>query len=161
MMLGTQAMAQQKSSSEAKKEAKTTKKTKKTKKAKKKTKARKVKKDRTPKKRRAASNSGISIVDAKTTSEVKEREPIGASTSFSKGSPVTVWMAVRNPEGPSTVKLVYMKDDKEVATTDVDVGKSWRWRTWATRTISAPGSWKVEIRDEDGASLKTLEFTVN
>jgi Ni/Co efflux regulator RcnB len=109
----------------------------------------------------ASSDSAVSIIDAKTTTDVEEREAVGTSSSFNKGDKVTVWLAVKNPEQAQKVNLVFFRNDAEAGTIELDVGKSYRWRTWGRRTVGSAGDWKVDVQDEDGTSLKTLEFTVN
>ena len=127
----------------------------------KKAKSNEKKKGQTGKSDSGASNSDMKIVDAKAAGGVKEREPVDVSESFSVDDKVTIWMAVRNPKGKSKVKVVWFKDDVELNTVDINVGKSWRWRTWARRTVPRTGDWKVEIRDEDGNTLETVEFAVD
>lgn len=111
--------------------------------------------------KQAAADGHLQVVDAKATTGVEEREPTGETSSFTAGDKATIWMAVRNPEGPSTLKMAWFVDDVEVDTMDIDVGKSWRWRTWAKRRVPKAGAWKVEIRDGDDTVLETVNFTVN
>ena len=121
-------------------------------------KAKKKKAKRTT--RADANSSAMAVNDAKTTTEVKDREAVDTSTSFNKGDKVTVWLSVKNPTEPNKVKLVFFRNDAKAGTIELDVGKSYRWRTWARRTVGSAGDWKVDVRDDDGNSLKTLEFTV-
>jgi hypothetical protein len=42
-----------------------------------------------------------------------------------------------------------------------DVKKSWRWRTWANKSLGGmKGDWKVDILDETGAVIKAAAFKV-
>jgi hypothetical protein len=34
------------------------------------------------------------------------------------------------------------------------------WRTWSCKTITASGSWRVEVQSADGSVLQTGTFTV-
>lgn len=110
----------------------------------------------------ATAEGGLKVVDAKTAAGgVKDREPQDVTSSFSKGDKVTVWMAVQNPEEKQTVKLVWKRDGAKAASLDLDVGKSWKWRTWGRIKATQPGDWTAEIKGPDGETLKTVEFTVN
>lgn len=108
----------------------------------------------------SASNSAVSINDAKTTTTVEDREAVDTSSSFSAGDKVTVWLSVKNPEQERKVNLVFYRNDAEAGNIELDVGKSYRWRTWGRRTVGSAGDWKVDVQDEEGNSLETLEFTV-
>lgn len=127
--------------------------------AKKKTELKKKKKAATPR-ASSASNASISVVDAKTTTKVEDRDPVDTSDSFNAGDKVTVWLAVKNLGEPHNVEVVFSRDGTESGTIEVEVGKSARWRTWVRRTVGAAGDWKADVQDSDGNSLKTLEFTV-
>ncbi|MFP4599177.1 MAG: DUF2914 domain-containing protein [Persicimonas sp.] len=108
----------------------------------------------------SASNSAVSVIDAKTTTDVEDREAVDKSSSFSTGDKVTVWLAMKNPKQERKVNLVFFRNDAEAGTIELDVGKSYRWRTWGRRTVGSAGDWKVDVQDEDGNNLETLEFTV-
>jgi hypothetical protein len=108
----------------------------------------------------SASNASMSVVDAKTATKVEDRDPVDTSDSFNTGDKVTVWLAVKNQGEPQNVEVVFSRDGTESGTIEVEVGKSMRWRTWVRRTVGAAGDWKADVRDSDGNSLKTLEFTV-
>jgi hypothetical protein len=43
----------------------------------------------------------------------------------------------------------------------LDVGPQKRWRTWALRkSLSAPGTWRVVVRDSSGRELGSRSFEV-
>jgi hypothetical protein len=107
----------------------------------------------------AESSSGLKVVDAKAALGVTEREPVDVATTFDAGDKVTVWAAIRNPGSPSDIKMVWFANDSEVSSMDIHIGESWRWRTWGKINVWE-GDWKVEIQDEAGTVLKTVEFTV-
>jgi hypothetical protein len=109
----------------------------------------------------STSESSMSVIEAKTATAVEDREVTSPSDSFSTGDKVTVWLSVKNPEEAGKVNLIFFRNDAKAGTMELNVGKSYRWRTWARRTVGSAGDWKVDVRDEDGTSLKTLEFKVN
>ena len=109
-----------------------------------------------------ATKGGMKVLKAKTASGgVEDREPVDVTSSFSKGDEVTVWMAVRNPESSSNVTLVWKAGDAEISKMDLNVGKSWRWRTWGRIKVLHTGDWSVEIQGPDGKTLETVEFSVS
>lgn len=110
----------------------------------------------------ATADGKLKIKDAKAASDgVEDREPQGVTSSFSKGDQVTVWMAVQNPEKKQTLELVWKRDGAKAGSVDLDVGKSWKWRTWGRITVNNPGDWTAEIKGPDGETLETVEFSVS
>lgn len=107
-----------------------------------------------------AAGGDLEVVDAKTCSDVKEREPVEAGDTFGTGDKVTVWMAVRNPDSPTNVEAVWKRGDREVHSYELKVGKSWRWRTWAHIEPDSAGDWSVEIQTSEGDTLESVDFTV-
>ncbi len=109
----------------------------------------------------AASNGAIQLLEAKTAAGVEDREAVNEGDSFSVGDSVTVWMAFRNPESAQEVEVAWKAGDAEIHTYKINIGESWRWRTWASLAVGRAGDWTVEIRDGEGNSLETVSFTVN
>ena len=109
----------------------------------------------------SASNGTIELLEAKTAAGVEDREAVDEGDSFSVGDSVTVWMAFRNPENAQEVEVAWKAGDAEVHTFSLNVGESWRWRTWASLAVSRAGDWTVEIRDSNGTTLDTVSFTVS
>ena len=109
----------------------------------------------------APAGGELAVLEAETAADVDDRKPNGTSDSFSEGDSVNAWMKVQNPDGDTTLSVVWKVDDNELHTFDLDVGESWGWRTWAQMTVSQTGDWEVEIQDEDGEVLETLAFSVD
>lgn len=118
-------------------------------------------KEKANKKSAVTADGEMKIVDAKAASGVEDREPTGVSDTFSAGDEVTIWMAVRNPKEASEVELVWKRDDAKVSSMNLEVGKSWKWRTWGRIKVQNSGDWSVEIRNPDGETLETVEFSVD
>lgn len=122
-----------------------------------------AKQEKTPAQKTARASvgaGGLQVVEAKAAGGVTDREAVDESSSFSAGDQVTIWAAIRNTESPGDIKMVWFANDKEVATIDIEVGQSWRWRTWSKSKVWA-GDWKVEIQDGSGTVLETVEFSVS
>lgn len=107
----------------------------------------------------ATGAGGLQVVEAKAAGGVTEREAVDESSTFSAGDQVTIWAAIRNTESAGDIKMVWFANDKEVTTVDIEIGQSWRWRTWSKSKVWA-GDWKVEIQDGSGTVLETVEFSV-
>ncbi|MFW5968327.1 MAG: hypothetical protein ACOCV2_12455, partial [Persicimonas sp.] len=83
------------------------------------------------KKDAAEASADFMLNEIKTASDVEDREAKGESDSFDKEDKVLIWMSFKNPEGEKKAKLIWKYDGNEVDEMDIDVGKSYRWRTWA------------------------------
>jgi len=119
----------------------------------------KVEATKTPARAATASAAGLQVVEAKAAGGVTDREAVDAASSFAPGDEVTVWAAIRNTDSARDIKMVWFANNKEVSSLDIEVGKSWRWRTWMKSKVWA-GDWKVEIQDGSGTVLETVEFSV-
>lgn len=108
----------------------------------------------------AEASAELVLNEIKTATDVEDREATGESESFDKEDKVLIWMSFKNPEGEKQAKLVWKYDGNEVDEMDIDVGKSYRWRTWAKRMVTQEGDWEVEVRDQDDNKLDSVAFTV-
>ena len=105
-----------------------------------------------------AANVNVEAVLAR---NVADRAPQDTGTAFpdSVGS-VVLWMRVTGGNG-QTLHHVWFHGDDNVGDVALTIGGS-PWRTWSRKNIpaDAKGAWHVEIRDEAGAVLKRIDFTV-
>lgn len=99
-------------------------------------------------------------VEAEIAAGIVDRMPQDAGVLF----PVDVgevfcWTRVTGAAG-TTIQHVWIHGDMEFPVAQ-QIGGS-PWRTWTSKTIPAEwaGDWSVEIRDENGEVLETLQFTV-
>jgi hypothetical protein len=104
--------------------------------------------------------AGLSVSEAVICRDVKDRAPVEPGESF--GTDVGTLFCFTRITGASdaaTVSHVWFLNDKQVSAVDLRVGSA-NWRTWSSKQIkpSDEGSWKVEIRDLGGKTLKTVEF---
>ncbi len=92
-----------------------------------------------------------------------DRQPTGTADSFGLAAgTLTGWAEVRNTDAETAVTMVWSKDGKEKARTEVKVGVSPGWRTWTRKRLGKrdAGDWQLEVLDAEGASLGKLEFAV-
>lgn len=90
--------------------------------------------------------------------EIKDKEPIGENTTFSGVESVYFWNKITASATPTKIKHVYYLNEKMVNTIELEI-KGSPYRTWTKKTV-LPGKWKVEVTDEAGTVLSTVEFTV-
>lgn len=102
--------------------------------------------------------TGIEVAEMKLGKDVKDRQPVDETTSFSLNERVYVWMKVVG--GKSDSLTVTWKTGDQVFETQLYVGGS-PWRTWAYKTAYAVGDWTVSVSDAAGAVLKEMGFTVS
>lgn len=99
-------------------------------------------------------------VTAVVCTEVKDRAPVGAASTF----PATVGKLYCFSEikgGADKVIHVWIHGDKELAKMELPV-RGERWRTWSVKSIAPKltGAWKVEVRGADGTVLATASFEI-
>jgi hypothetical protein len=100
-------------------------------------------------------------VEAVLARSLVDRVPQDTGTAFpdSVGT-IVLWMRVTGASG-QTLHHVWFFGDTEVGDVPLTIGGS-PWRTWSRKTVpvEAKGAWHVEIRDDAGAVLKRIDFTV-
>ena len=97
---------------------------------------------------------------------VEGREPVDPSTAFvAEDAPLYAHFELSNREGteerhPMVVFVGPDGQDRGLIELSIPAGAP-RWRTWAySRNVTAPGEWRVELRDESGQVLTDREFTI-
>ena len=108
----------------------------------------------------AAMAAGLAVSEAVICTGVQDRAPVGAGDSFftDVGTLFCFTRITGGAEG-TTVSHVWFFNEKQVAAVELKVGSS-NWRTWSSKRIKPGdvGAWKVEVRDREGKTLKTIEF---
>lgn len=90
---------------------------------------------------------------------VENRVPVGEAVTFGKAvERVYVWTRITAERTPVKIKHVYYFEGKKAGEIELMVNSS-PYRVWSNKSVR-PGSWKVEVTDEAGAVLASLEFTV-
>jgi hypothetical protein len=91
---------------------------------------------------------------------VAGREVQGVGERFAADSEVWAHVTLVNPGDPAPVTMVWLHAGKEMQRTTLTAGHASRWRTWAHKHLTAPGDWRVEVRDAGGAVLAGANFVV-
>lgn len=102
----------------------------------------------------------IKVEKIVTAAGIEKKEPVNEASVFDKDTvKVYTWTRIIAENPPTRVKHVYYLNDKKMTEIEIAVGGS-PWRIWSAKTVR-PGSWKVEITDENDKVLSTAAFTVS
>jgi cell division protein FtsN len=95
---------------------------------------------------------------------VKDREPVDPEETFSMGSTSKLYAFLELSNASSEeekVTVTFVPPIGGATKVTLDVGPQKRWRTWALRkSLSAPGTWRVVVRDSSGRELGSRSFEV-
>jgi hypothetical protein len=102
----------------------------------------------------------IEVIDAAICKDVQGKQPVGTGNSFTPDV-TKVWCWSKIKDGQGTIKHIYYHNGQEVATVVLNV-LSPNFRTYSSKKIlaSQTGQWRVDIVDQNGVVLKSLEFVV-
>jgi len=91
---------------------------------------------------------------------VADREPAGVDTTFAD-TVTTLYCFTELDGAEGHVIHTWYHGDQVAAEITLNKGRSGRWRTWSTKKMSPEwkGAWRVEVKDENSALLKKVEFT--
>jgi hypothetical protein len=99
---------------------------------------------------------GVDLLKFALTSGVKDKDPKDTLDHAKPGQRVYGHITVRNrTEGPKRVSLSFRVNDDERTVVDLNVEKSWSWRTWGYVTLRKDdkGELTVHVFDDHGAEL--------
>jgi hypothetical protein len=95
---------------------------------------------------------------------VKDREPVDPEETFSMAntSKLYAFLELSNAAAEEQkVTVTFVPPIGGATKVTLDVGPQKRWRTWALRkSLSAPGTWRVVVRDSSGHELGSRSFEV-
>jgi len=107
-------------------------------------------------------SSEISVVASAVATDIVDREPMGASGSFTNYvEQLYCYSKIKNGNGDSIHHKWYY-GDQLMADVTLNI-KSDLFRTKSSKRIIPQwiGAWHVDITDSDGKVLETLDFTIN
>jgi hypothetical protein len=106
----------------------------------------------------------LSINAIQIAKDIQNREPVEPGQTFSKDvRKLVCFVSIKNSGEPRMIEFRWLFQGKVVNVTEIEVGKSSRWRTWARKNILSTqvGSWSCEVHEKDsGDLLQKAEFTV-
>ena len=104
--------------------------------------------------------SAIKVEKIVTAAAIEKKEPLDSATVFDKDTAqVFTWNRIISETVPAKIKHIYYRDGKKAGEITIKIGGS-PWRIWSAKNVT-PGSWKVEVTDENGAVLAEAAFTVS
>lgn len=105
--------------------------------------------------------ASISILKAEACYAIEGHEPLDPSSYFGlESDKVWIYSKVKMEKGAKgKIHHVYIHEGKEVQTVTLKVkGPTFRTNSYKTINANMEGDWKVEIRDDAGNVLDTVEF---
>lgn len=111
----------------------------------------------------APATSEISVLKAEACLDIENHEPIASGSEFScRDDKVWIYSKVKMEKGSKGfIKHVYFLNGREIQSIELKVkGPTFRTRSYKTMNESMGGNWKVEVQDEAGKLLDTVEFYV-
>lgn len=115
-----------------------------------------------PAKAAAPAMPGLNITRMEICGSIENRQPAGIAATF-PATQEKVYTYLEFKDVPKDTKITYVwtLGLNEMGKVTQDVKKSWRWRTWANKSLGGmKGDWKVDILDESGAVIKSTTFKV-
>jgi hypothetical protein len=107
----------------------------------------------------AAEGKALTVEKIVTATGVEQREAVGESKEFeASAGKVFCWTKIKAQTPPVQIKHVWYADGKQVFSQTLEL-KNPSNRTWSWKNIH-PGDWKVEVTDEGGTVLSSIEFKV-
>lgn len=95
-----------------------------------------------------------------TAAGIEKKEPVNASSAFGKDTAkVYTWTRIVAETVPARVKHVYYLEEKKAGEIEIPINGS-PWRIWSAKNVR-PGSWKVDVTDENDKVLASAVFTVS
>ncbi|MGB9736553.1 MAG: DUF2914 domain-containing protein [bacterium] len=93
---------------------------------------------------------------------VENRMPVGVAETFSASTQkVYAFLDATKITEDTQVTFVWTYNKKEVSKFELPIKKGYRWRTFASKTVSGmKGDWAVELKDANGDTLKTVQFKI-
>lgn len=107
----------------------------------------------------------ISISELAVTTKVSKGKPIDAVHRISHRTVKALYCFTRTVNSDATetaIRHVWQRGDQVVKETDLPI-KGRRWRVYSTLPVNASsvGNWRVDVKDDTGAVLKTVEFRIH
>jgi hypothetical protein len=107
----------------------------------------------------AAAPANVTVEKIAVGTAIDNKEISGEAAQFGSSSErIYCWTKVSTDQAPVTIKHMWSADGKKEAEVALEI-KYPSARTWSSKNVW-PGSWKVEVIDDQGKVLSSKEFTV-
>jgi hypothetical protein len=104
----------------------------------------------------------LEVAMASICQDVVDLEPVGSGISFAASTEKLYFFTkIVGAQDPTQTTHVWYFGEAERARVSLAVNSA-SWRTYSSKTIQAHevGSWRVEVLDSEGSTLKVLQFTI-
>ncbi|MBI5469310.1 MAG: DUF2914 domain-containing protein [Deltaproteobacteria bacterium] len=93
---------------------------------------------------------------------VHDREPVNVTEKIpASAENAFCFLEVRSIAKDTDAVFIWYKDNEVVSKVRAPLGQGQRWRTYSSKKLNGQaGEWKVEVRDNDGNVMDTVNFTV-
>ena len=107
-------------------------------------------------------SQGFSVARMVIAGSIEDREPVGAVNVFSSVTEkVYCFLEAEDIQEDTTVSFVWYFEEKEMASVELPIRQSSRWRTYSSKKLAGlKGTWQVVLKDADGTIIRTVEFSV-
>ncbi len=110
----------------------------------------------------AQKGSTLTVERMEICTAVKEREPVGADTSFgSNVQQLYCFTTLSGAKDTTSVSHVWYYQGEEKANVNLNI-KAKKWRTWSSKRIMEKwtGEWRVDVVTAEGTVLRSKEFMI-
>lgn len=97
------------------------------------------------------------VVELKFCTGVQDKEPIDNKTDFGTGDRAWLWLKLIPKTETATVSMKWSWNDNHVWTMEPQAVRL--GRTWYYKTIDQPGTWTVELVDDNGNTVESGTLT--
>jgi hypothetical protein len=93
---------------------------------------------------------------------VQDKEPVNVSETFpATTESVYCFIEAKDIASAAPVSFIWSYEGKEVHRFTLPLEKGTKWRTFASKKLyGQKGTWKVELQDSAGNTVKTIAFKV-
>lgn len=93
---------------------------------------------------------------------IDNKEPVGTGETFpASAEKVYCFIEATDIKADTTATFVWFYGGKEVHSLELPLQEGSRWRTFSYKNLRGQaGEWKVEIRDAEGTTVKSVSFKV-
>ncbi len=106
-----------------------------------------------------AESADLEVLEFVLASKIENREPQGITDSFANVDDRAYAFARLNVKTQGKVTFVWFRNDSEYTRFTTDVQTAKKWRTYASVKLR-PGTWKVQLLNEDNSVLAEKTFTL-
>lgn len=101
----------------------------------------------------------LEVLEFVLASKIENREPQGITESFANADDRAYAFARLNAKTQGKVTFVWYRNDSEYTRFTTDIQAAKKWRTYASVKLR-PGTWKVQLLNEDNSLLAEKTFTL-